>query len=77
MIRLIDGGYMCYLNGHRIKIVYKGNNLCELYLEDELQGTAPFDYVKKKLNQFEKTWNTSKVKNYELKEFISKFDQTI
>ncbi|MDM5314894.1 hypothetical protein QUF49_02745 [Fictibacillus sp. b24] len=77
MIRLSKGGYVCHLNGHRIKVVYKGNNVCELYLEDELQGTAPFDYVKKKLGQFEKSWNTSQIKNYEFKEFLSEFDQSI
>jgi hypothetical protein len=75
MIRLGNGVYLCYLNGHRLKIVYKGSNVCQLYLEDEYQGTAPFDYVKMKLTRLEKTWNTSKIKNYHFKELRSAFDQ--
>lgn len=77
MIRLGDGVYMCYLNGYPLKIVYKGKNICELYLENEFQGTAPFDYVKKKLGELEKKWSTSKIQNYHFKELLSKFDQSI
>jgi hypothetical protein len=68
---------MCYLNGHRLKVVYKGNNVCQLFLEDDYQGTAPFDYVKKKLTELEKTWDTSKINNYYFKELQSLFDQSI
>ncbi len=54
-----------------------GNNICTLYLENEYKGSAPFDYIKKKLTEFEKTWNTSQIKKYEFKEFLSTFDKMI
>jgi hypothetical protein len=57
MIRLGEGIYLCFLNGYPLKIIYKGKNICQLYLENEYQGTAPFDYVKKKLTELEKTWD--------------------
>ncbi|MET3726825.1 hypothetical protein ABID52_000406 [Fictibacillus halophilus] len=77
MIRLGNGIYLCNLNGHHLKIVYMGNNICTLYLENEYKGSAPFDYIKKKLTEFEKTWNTSQIKKYEFKEFLSTFDKMI
>ncbi|WNB92480.1 hypothetical protein [Bacillus sp. NEB1478] len=77
MIRLGDGVYMCHLNGHQLKIIYKGNDICELYLENEFQGRASFQYVKKKLSELEKKWGTHKVKNYHFKELLSNFDQSI
>lgn len=77
MIRLGDGLYICHLNGHLLKIVYKGNNVCEIYLEDEYQGRAPFDYVKKKLNLMEKRWNTSKIIHYHYKELQIIYDQSV
>jgi hypothetical protein len=43
MIRLGEGIYLCFLNGYPLKIIYKGKNICQLYLGNEYQGTAPFD----------------------------------
>jgi hypothetical protein len=77
MIRLINGSYICRLNHHELKIIYKGNNECEIYLKDELQGRANFDYVKKKLNAMEKRWDTFHLKEYTYKELTSEFDVTI
>jgi hypothetical protein len=77
MIRLGDGVYLCFLNGHRLKIVYVGNNICKLYLENEYQGTAPFDYVKRKLTEMEKKWNTSNIHGYQFQELRSSIDQLI
>ncbi|MFG6496223.1 hypothetical protein P8610_12725 [Fictibacillus sp. UD] len=77
MIRLGNGLYVCHLNGHVLKIVYKGNNECEIYLGDEFQGRAPFDYVKKKLTLMEKRWNTSKIMKYQYKEFNPTIDHII
>lgn len=77
MIRLGNGLYVCHLNGHVLKVVYKGNNECEIYLGDEFQGKAQFDYVKKKLSLMEKRWNTSKITNYQYREFKSTFDQMV
>lgn len=77
MIRLGNGLYICHLNGHILKIVYKGQNECEIYLGDEYQGRAPFDYVKKKLNFVEKQWNTSKIIHYHYKELNPFYDYRI
>lgn len=77
MIRLENGLYICHLNGHLIKIVYKGNNVCEIFLDDEYQGRASFDYVKKKLNQIEKQWDTSKISHYQYKELKTTYDQSV
>ena len=77
MIRLGDGLYICHLNGYLLKIVYKGNNECEIYLGDEYQGRAYFDYVKKKLNLMEKRWNTSKIIHYHYKELQTTYDQSV
>jgi hypothetical protein len=77
VIRLANGLYICHLNGHILRIVYKGKNECEIYLGDEYQGRAPFDYVKKKLNFMEKKWNTSKITNYQYQELKSSFDTLV
>jgi hypothetical protein len=69
MIRLNGGIYLCSLNGHQLMVVYKGNNSCHLYFEDQYKGTSPFDYVKKQLSELEKTWNTIKIKDYDFKEY--------
>jgi hypothetical protein len=77
VIRLGNGLYICHLNGYILKILYKGSNECDIYLDDILQGSAPFDYVKKKLNLLEKRWNTSKIINYQYKDFVSSYDKTV
>ncbi|MFC0236651.1 hypothetical protein [Fictibacillus phosphorivorans] len=77
MIRLGNGLYVCHLNGHILKVVYKGNNECEIYLGDEFQGRAPFDYVKKKLSLMEKRWSTSKIQKYQYKELHPTVNQLI
>ncbi|MBN3553972.1 hypothetical protein JYA63_06835 [Fictibacillus nanhaiensis] len=77
MIRLINGSYICRLNHHELKIIYKGNNECEIYLRGEFQGRANFDYVKMKLNSIEKRWDTMNIKKYQYKELTSEFDVTI
>ncbi|MBH0169150.1 hypothetical protein [Fictibacillus sp. 18YEL24] len=68
MIRLENGLYICHLNGYTLKVVYLGSNVCAIYLDDQFQGKAQFDYVKKKLNQMEKRWDTSKVIHYQYRE---------
>jgi hypothetical protein len=65
------------LNGYLLKVVYKGNNECEIYLDDQYQGRAPFDYVKKKLTLLENRWNTLKLVHYQYREFQTQFDQSI
>jgi hypothetical protein len=77
VIRLGNGLYICHLNGHLLKIVYKGNNECEIFLGDEFQGRAPFDYVKTKLNLMERLWNTSKIIHYQYNEFHTTYDQSV
>jgi hypothetical protein len=77
LVRLDDGLYICHLNGYVLKVVYIGNNECEIYLGDEYQGRAPFDYVKKKLNLMEKRWDTSKLAHYKFREFQPSLDYTV
>ncbi|MBY6037203.1 hypothetical protein KUV80_11085 [Fictibacillus nanhaiensis] len=77
MIRLENGVYICHINGYILKVVYVGKNECKIYLGDEFQGTAPFDYVKKKLNLLEKRWNTAKLRHYKFREFHPSLDYTI
>jgi hypothetical protein len=77
VIRLGNGLYICHLNSYILKVVYLGNNECEIYLGDEYQGKAHFDYVKKKLNLMEKRWNTSKIVHYKFREFQPTLDYSI
>lgn len=54
MIILSKGVYLSFLKRKKIKLIYKGNNLCDLYINDQYKGIAPFDYVKQRLFRLEK-----------------------
>ncbi|TCP30236.1 hypothetical protein EV207_10659 [Scopulibacillus darangshiensis] len=81
MIHLSRGVYLSHLMDSKVKIVYKGNNLCDLYINDEYKGLAPFDYTKKALNSLEnkEAQQDAKpvMKNYAFKELKTEIDMSV
>ncbi|SDM94709.1 hypothetical protein SAMN04488137_2723 [Fictibacillus solisalsi] len=77
MIRFEDGIYLSWLQGNTVEIVYKGANVCEIYLNNVYKGIAPFDYVRQKLYQQEKKMAPAYYKHYEYKEFVPIIDVSI
>lgn len=41
MIRFENGIYRSVLQGNTVEIVYKGANVCEIYLNNVYEGIAP------------------------------------
>ncbi|KSU83448.1 hypothetical protein QUF84_20815 [Fictibacillus enclensis] len=79
MIRFENGIYRSVLQGNTVEIVYKGANVCEIYLNNVYEGIAPFDYVRQKLYQQEKKRRLAAAyyKHYEYKEFVPIIDVSI
>ncbi|MBM7553667.1 hypothetical protein [Thalassobacillus pellis] len=63
MIRLIDGSYVSIINGRFVKLFLLGENRCEVFINHERKGVAPFDYMKEQINLLEKR-NPSMKKAY-------------
>lgn len=53
MLILQNGEYVSRVNHHSVKLIYRGNNECDLYIDDRFQGVCPFDYIKRKINKIE------------------------
>jgi hypothetical protein len=45
--------YVGYINGKHIKLVYRGNDKADLYIDGEFKGIAPFTYTKNKVEELE------------------------
>ncbi|MFC0187725.1 hypothetical protein ACFFJY_05455 [Fictibacillus aquaticus] len=39
-----------------VRLHYRSDNVCELYINGEFKGLAPFDYTADKVRQLEKKW---------------------
>ncbi|MFC7372384.1 hypothetical protein ACFQPF_11930 [Fictibacillus iocasae] len=48
--------YISFTGRHFVKLYYKGENMCELYIDHEYKGLAPFLYTVRKLRQLERSW---------------------
>ncbi|MCK6258290.1 hypothetical protein LCY76_17085 [Fictibacillus sp. KIGAM418] len=79
MIRLGNGVYLCEVAGNKVKVVYMGRNICEIFINDELRGRAPFDYVKKQILKWEKRepLSTAYIGHYQFKELVPIIDISV
>lgn len=54
MLMLRDGTYISYINDQVIRLRYKGNNKCNLYINGEFKGICRFHHIKQKITKIEK-----------------------
>ncbi|MDN4072394.1 hypothetical protein [Fictibacillus terranigra] len=76
MIRLESGIYLSEVAGNKVKVIYCGKNVCELYINNEFKGRAPFDYVRERLMIWEnkKDLLTAYIIPYPFKQLVPLID---
>jgi hypothetical protein len=47
--------YVGHINGKLIKLIYRGNDKADLYIDGKFKGIAPFTYTKNKVEELERT----------------------
>jgi hypothetical protein len=53
LIKTRSNIYIGYVNGKLIKLIYRGNDKADLYINGKFQGLAPFNYTKNKVEELE------------------------
>jgi hypothetical protein len=71
--------YIGFTGRQTVKLHYLGENVCDLYINREYKGLAPFDYTANKLRQLEKKWLIANrnVKPYKFKDIKPYIDMTV
>jgi hypothetical protein len=53
VIRARPNVYVGYANGKLIRLIYRGNDRADLYINGKFKGICPFKYTKNKVEELE------------------------
>jgi hypothetical protein len=53
MIKIRPNIYIGYVNGKLVKLIYRGDNKADLYINGKFKGLCPFKYTKNKVEELE------------------------